>query len=136
MITGLNHITLSVCDLERSFSFYVETLGFSPKARWESGAYLEAGNIWLALLIDNEVKNAVRPDYSHIAFSCDRESFNELSVRLETQGYSAWQQNKSEGDSYYFLDPDEHKLEMHVGDLQTRLSSMKEKPWADFQFFD
>jgi catechol 2,3-dioxygenase-like lactoylglutathione lyase family enzyme len=47
MITGLNHITLSVRDLDRSFQFYVKTLGAKPLARWRRGAYLLAGDLWL-----------------------------------------------------------------------------------------
>lgn len=30
MITGVNHITLSVRDVEQSFAFYSEVLGFRP----------------------------------------------------------------------------------------------------------
>ena len=47
-VRGLNHITLSVSDLARSFDFYARVLGFAPKARWDKGAYLEAGDLWLA----------------------------------------------------------------------------------------
>jgi len=36
MITGVNHITLAVRDLDRSFRFYVETLGI--EGRWRDGA--------------------------------------------------------------------------------------------------
>lgn len=30
MITGINHITLSVSNVDRSFAFYAEVLGFTP----------------------------------------------------------------------------------------------------------
>ena len=136
MIKGLNHITLSVSDLDRSLAFYCELLGFKRRAVWKNGAYLEAGNIWLALLVDVSTIQTGRADYSHIAFDCDRSSFQQLSNTLANAGYASWQENKSEGDSYYFCDPDGHKLEIHVGDLETRLASMKEEPWAEFKFFD
>jgi glutathione S-transferase fosA5 len=45
MISGVNHITLAVRDLECSFRFYVETLGAKPLARWSRGAYLLAGDV-------------------------------------------------------------------------------------------
>ncbi len=35
MILGLNHITLSVSDLEKSFNFYTKILGCQPIARWK-----------------------------------------------------------------------------------------------------
>ena len=47
MLLGLNHLTLAVSEVERSFRFYVEVLGFIPKARWHQGAYLVLGDLWL-----------------------------------------------------------------------------------------
>ena len=52
MISGVNHITLSVGDVDRAFHFYVETLGARPLARWSKGAYLLAGDLWLCLVLD------------------------------------------------------------------------------------
>ena len=42
-ITGLNHLTMAVSDLDRSVAFYTELLGFSLRMRAPSSAYLEAG---------------------------------------------------------------------------------------------
>lgn len=42
--------------------------------------------------------------------------------------------NKSEGQSFYFLDPDGHKLELHVGDLASRLAQCREKPYSGMRF--
>ncbi|MEL7226304.1 MAG: VOC family protein, partial [Cyanobacteria bacterium J06576_12] len=49
MITGLNHVTLSVLDLDRSFEFYTQILSFQPLAKWKKGAYLLAGDLWFTL---------------------------------------------------------------------------------------
>lgn len=52
MLTGLNHLTLAVSDLDRSFEFYRHLLGFTPHARWQGGAYLSLGALWLCLSRD------------------------------------------------------------------------------------
>lgn len=49
MLTGLNHLTLAVSDVNRSFNFYNNLLGFVPHARWQTGAYLSLGELWLCL---------------------------------------------------------------------------------------
>ncbi len=133
-IQGLNHITLAVGDLARSFDFYVGVLGCTPVARWSRGVYLTAGDLWLALLT-SEKPIAARSDYSHIAFTVAPSDFDPLRVRLETAGVSAWSENRSEGESFYFRDPDGHQLEIHVGDLQSRLAAMKADPWDEIEFF-
>ncbi len=38
MITGINHATFAVEDLQVSFDFYVKILGCQPVARWSGGA--------------------------------------------------------------------------------------------------
>jgi catechol 2,3-dioxygenase-like lactoylglutathione lyase family enzyme len=137
MISGLNHITLSVRDLERSFRFYVETLGSKPVARWSKGAYLLLGDIWLCLSRDDRTRSSALPEYTHIAFTVPVVRFEEVAARIRASGTTIWQDNKSEGASLYFLDPDSHKLEVHAGDLQTRLAAMKERPWEpNIQYFD
>ena len=60
MITGLNHLTLAVRDLDRSIAFYTDLLGFAVRMRDTSAAYLEAGSLWLALVEDPAVRRAHR----------------------------------------------------------------------------
>ena len=72
MISGLNHLTLTVSDLDKSFDFYVDVLGFKPEGRWDKGAY--------------------------------------------------------------FLDPDGHKLELHSGDLSTRLEAVRLNPYSGWEY--
>jgi hypothetical protein len=45
-------------------------------------------------------------DYTHYAFTVAEEDFEPFSQRLEQAGVTVWKQNKSEGASFYFLDPD------------------------------
>ena len=135
MPQSLNHITLAVRDIERSFDFYQTALGFSPVAKWPRGAYLELGELWLALILDEERSSEARPDYSHIAFSVAESEFESKVEQLKSFGCREWSINKSEGSSFYFLDFDGHRLEIHVGDLESRLATMKKNPWAEFTFY-
>jgi len=123
---AINHITFAVSDLEKSFHFYQTILGLQPVARWNTGAYLLAGNIWIALFWDPSAGSSNRRDYTHLAFDCTPEEFELLQTSLKAYGCHEWAANQSEGDSFYFTDPDGHRLEMHVGNLQTRLKSMQQ----------
>jgi catechol 2,3-dioxygenase-like lactoylglutathione lyase family enzyme len=120
-ILGLNHLTLAVSDLEQSIVFYRDLLGFNLCARWSEGAYLEAGSLWLCLSFDKVTRVAPHSDYTHVAFDIAKEGFDSLSERIRKVS-EIWQENSSEGHSLYFLDPDGHKLELHVGSLASRLA--------------
>lgn len=83
MLQGLNHITLAVSDVSRSFDFYVNTLGFVPEAKWARGAYLTLGDLWLCLSADSV---ADHEDYMHYAFSMKSEDFNGFAEKLKRAG--------------------------------------------------
>jgi catechol 2,3-dioxygenase-like lactoylglutathione lyase family enzyme len=134
-VAGINHITLAVSDVERSLAFYRDVLGFAARAVWSEGAYLEAGSLWLCLSLDEQTRSAPHPDYSYIAFSVEEADFTSLSARLIAE-CSIWKQDKSEGASTYFLDPDGHKLEVHVGSLESRLQYYRENPSREVRVFD
>ena len=137
MTTGVNHITLAVRDVDRPYHFYVETLGSRPLARWSKGAYLLVGDLWLCLTLDERTSSLPRPEYSHIAFSVHAARFDDAAASIRASGAVIWQDNRSEGASLYFLDPDGHKLEIHAGDWRTRLAAMKDDPWEpSIEFFD
>ena len=59
-------------------------------------------------------------DYTHIAFDVAPEDFEPLRARVVSA--PVWKDNRSEGLSLYILDPDGHKLELHVGSLASRLA--------------
>ncbi len=127
MITGLNHITLAVSDLEHSLHFYTQVLGLAGHVKWDSGAYLSAGDLWLCLSCDEPSPGT---DYTHIALDVAQADFDACCARLEAFEVPQWKVNKSEGPSVYILDPDGHKLEIHVGGLQRRLAALVEKPYS------
>lgn len=135
MLTGLNHLTLSVRDLDRSVVFYRDLLGLRLHARWERGAYLSAGDLWLCLSLDAGAAISAG-GYTHYAFSISQEDFPAFAARLRTAGVAEWQHNRSAGDSLYFLDPDSHQLEIHVGSLVQRLAACRAAPYQGMAFED
>lgn len=137
MIRGLNHITVAVKNLEKSFEFYRDVLGFKPLMKHAKGAYFLAGDLWFCLDLDATTRPEALPEYTHFAFTVEASDFPALADKIKKSGAKIWKENVSEGDSLYFLDPDGHKLEIHVGNWQTRLRSAKEKPWnSSLEFFD
>lgn len=126
MLVGLNHITIAVSDLERSLHFYTQILGMKGHVKWDRGAYLSAGELWFCLSCDEPKPNQ---DYSHIAFDITADDFNAMTLKVQGSNVKLWKENSSEGSSLYLLDPDSHKLEIHVGNLQSRLDSLKHKPY-------
>ena len=115
----------------------METLRAKPLARWSKGAYLLAGDFWLCLVLDERVRSSPLTEYSHIAFGVPAAGFDAAAARIRASGVTIWQDNRSEGASLYFLDPNGHKLEIHAGDWRTRLAAMKQHPWEpDIQYFD
>lgn len=124
IIRGLNHLTLAVSDVDRAVVFYGDVLGFAIAKIWPGGAYLTAGPLWLCLSLDPGTRQAPVPDYTHIAFDVAAEDFETMVERVRNAGATLWKDNRSEGQSLYFLDPDGHKLELHVGSLASRLAHM------------
>ncbi|KAF2393295.1 fosfomycin resistance glutathione transferase [Pseudomonas frederiksbergensis] len=136
MLTGLNHLTLAVTDLNRSVAFYQNLLQLRLDATWDTGAYLSLPGLWLCLSLDPLRKAEPAADYTHYAFTLSAANFLPFVERLRSAGVNEWRDNRSEGASFYFLDPDGHKLEIHVGDLASRLNACRQKPYAGMKFFD
>lgn len=135
MERGINHVTFAVRDLEKSFRFYAEVVGLRPLARWYKGAYFEAGGDWICLNLDPETRGGPLKEYTHVAFTINAADFDVAVQRMQAAGVRSWQQNRSPGDSFYFLDPDGHKLELHVGNLQDRMKALTANPPRDLIVF-
>lgn len=123
-VRGLNHLTLAVADLARSMEFYRDVLGFHVRASWPTGAYLEAGSLWLCLSVDDGTTDGRAVDYTHFALDVAEAEFDALAKRVALVA-PEWRTNRSEGRSLYIVDPDGHRLELHVGNLRSRLAHYK-----------
>lgn len=135
MIKNVNHLTFAVKDLNRSFQFYTEILGFRPLAKWPEGAYLLAGELWICLSLDPLTRDVALPEYTHTAFTVSQKDFSLFSEKIRNSGAVIWKENSSPGESLYFLDPDGHKFEIHTSDWRTRIQIAKDEKWDDMEFF-
>jgi catechol 2,3-dioxygenase-like lactoylglutathione lyase family enzyme len=135
VIKGINHITLSVKDVDQSFEFYTQILGFKPVVKWPKGTYLLAGDLWFCLFLDDNTRKSKLPEYTHIAFTISEQNFKVMSERIKKSGAKIWQENQTEGDSLYFVDPNGHKLEIHASSLKARIKRAKINPWDGLEFF-
>lgn len=133
-VRGLNHLTLAVTDLDRSVGFYRDLLGLRLRALWPEGAYLEGGPLWLCLSVDPAIAQRTARDYTHIAFDVAEGDFAVLCEKVKAAA-PVWRDNRSEGNSLYVLDPDGHKLELHVGSLETRLAHYRATRPANMKLF-
>ncbi len=95
MLTGLNHLTLAVADLPASIAFYRDLLGFRLEARWDQGAYLELGSLWLCLSREPQYGGPAA-DYTHYAFGIAAADFARFAAQLRAHGVREWKQNRSE----------------------------------------
>lgn len=136
MLKGLNHLTLSVRDLSRSVTYYTELLGFSLRARWNDGAHLSLGDLWLCLIRDPRVRTSPPAEYTHFALSIDCEDFEAFTRKVTEAAHPIWKENTSQGKSLYILDPDGHKLEVHAGSLESRLAALRKEPLPDLVLSD
>jgi len=138
-ITALNHITLAVTDLEKSFKFYRDILGLRPLVKWDQGAYFLVGDensgFWLCLNTDKN--STTSAGYTHYAFSVQPQQFTQISQHIINSGAKIFKENTSPGNSLYFLDPDGHKLEIHTGNWRERIEAKKINPknWRKVKWF-
>ena len=116
----LEHVNLTVNDLDRSIAFYCDLLDLH--VRWKGpidaerlGAHVGDDRCYLALF-QAAGPGAVQPDYgrpglNHFGFVVD--DLEEARRRLERLGASVHFEPKYEpGRRIYFLDPDGHEVEL------------------------
>ncbi len=130
MISGINHVTIAVSNLDQCFAFYHEILGFKALAkRRKQSAYLLSWSDWIVLVQDENVEGLTSPkSYAHLAFSVAEGDLLKMSEKIRKSGADVWQENSSPGESLYFLDPSGNPREIHCGDWKSRLQWLKDIP--------
>jgi len=134
---GINHITLSVANLERSIAFYQNALVAKLLVTGRKLAYFELCGIWLALNVQEDIpRTEIHASYTHIAFSVEAQQLPAWEKRLAEHGTTiepSRPRDPRDGESIYFRDPDGHLLELHTGTLAERMAYYREQ-MAHMQF--
>jgi catechol 2,3-dioxygenase-like lactoylglutathione lyase family enzyme len=119
MINGINHITISVKNIETAFSFYKRILKLKPVMKSNRSAYFYAGKTWIAL--DKKERYNASENYAHICFNISKGHFKKFVEGIRENNIKEWQKNETEGDSLYILDDSGNKLEIHFSTLRERI---------------
>jgi catechol 2,3-dioxygenase-like lactoylglutathione lyase family enzyme len=111
-VTGINHVVLHVADLDRSRTFYMETLGFDDRGSVPGvrASFLRCGMQGLDLfeMADCDVHGG--EEMNHIALNVDAADAKLLVAGLSEAGIDAFE--KTPRNSVFISDPDGHRIEM------------------------
>lgn len=75
--------------------------------------------------------------YTHYAFTILETNFDTMLEKTIASGCKTFKENTSPGQSQYFLDPDGHKLEIHVSTPEMRIAVKKADAghWKNVEWF-
>ena len=111
-VTGINHVVLHVADLDRSRTFYMETLGFDDRGAVPGmrAAFLRCGLQGLDLfeMADCDVHGG--EEMNHMALNVDAADVELLVAGLSEAGIDAFEMTPR--NSVFISDPDGHRIEM------------------------
>jgi glyoxylase I family protein len=115
-IIGLDHVTILVSDLDRSLSFYRNTLGLSSLPRPDfpnmKGAWLRLGQIQQLHLIEGLPEAVVSgPRSNHFALQvCDLES--SIRTLVDAQACLVGPRERPGAKYLFVIDPDGYYVEL------------------------
>jgi len=122
----IDHVALSVADLEKSIAWYQEVLGLERRYEDAWGDYpamLCAGSTCVALFPLRPGESSARssgpaqPPMRHLAFRATYADLLEAEKNLQERGIPFEFQNHGIAHSIYFADPDGHQLEITTYDV-------------------
>ena len=129
-IIGIDHVALSVADLERSRKFYEEVLGFkiSPRENQKPGSeyFLDCGPSLVGLIQGDSKgdKHELQDGGlggNHFSFRVHAHDFDAAVEELKRRKVKVTFEKKREKSwSVYFLDPDGNKLEMTAWPMEDK----------------
>ncbi len=126
-LEGLDHVALSVRDVERSADWYVEVLGFERRYQGMWGGvpvFVGRGKTALALFPQKNAQASPPPQTRgsagilHLALRADRKNFLAAQHDLTSRGIAFHFTDHEISHSIYFQDPDGIELEITTYELE------------------
>lgn len=123
-IEGIDHVAMSVRDLERSAQWYIEVLGFERlhEGIWDGvPVFIGKGTTALALFPARDGSGSGPPAeirMLHLALRANRQNFLAAQKELKDRGIKFEFQDHEISHSIYFRDPDGHRLEITTYELK------------------
>ena len=119
-LEGIDHVALSVSDVEHSAKWYIDVLGFKRRfdGMWDGvPVFVGLGKTAIALFPMRSGKptssgSVAGPRILHLAFRTDRKGFDGAQGELTNRGIPFDFQDHEISNSIYFRDPDGHELEI------------------------
>ena len=123
-VEGIDHVALSVRDIERAAQWYIDVLGFKRlhEGMWDGvPVFIGKGTTALALFPVRSGSSAgdrgeIR--MLHFAMRANRNNFLAAQEELKQRGIKFEFQDHEISHSIYFHDPDGHKLEITTYELK------------------
>ena len=124
-IDALDHVALSVRDVERSARWYTDVLGFKRQHEemWDGvPIFVGNGDAAIALFPVRDKAGSKSHDRAavrtlHFAFRADRENFLRAQDELKKRAIPFDFQDHEISHSIYFRDPDGHEIEITTYEL-------------------
>jgi catechol 2,3-dioxygenase-like lactoylglutathione lyase family enzyme len=124
-LEGIDHIAMSVRDVERSANWYIDVLGFEHRHKGVWGGiptFIGKGTTAIALFPPrssaNSSSQAAEIRILHLAFRADCKNFLSAQEELKRRGIQFEFQDHEISHSIYFRDPDGHELEITTYELE------------------
>jgi catechol 2,3-dioxygenase-like lactoylglutathione lyase family enzyme len=123
-LEGIDHVAMSVRDVEKAAQWYVDVLGFERKfdGMWDGvPVFIGKGTTALALFPVRERSGSSTPAdirIHHLAMRANRKNFLAAQEELKRLGINFEFQDHEISHSIYFRDPDGHQLEITTYELK------------------
>jgi len=116
-LQGIDHVAVSVRDIQRSAQWYIDVLGFERRYAEVWGdipTFVCKGTTGIALFPPRSGSSPGTGEIRmlHLAIRADRENFLTAQRELKKRGIDFEFQDHEISHSIYFRDPDGHELEI------------------------